>query len=481
MTSIKKESKKLINSLAKLASDKINVNNFSKKLIYYYESQIKLIKDLIVKLSALNKEDKNYKNEIIQEISNINNILDTSNIKKEIDKINQKYLSQKELIFDDNYSVTAELKDIKIDNFILSYQIEEKNFVIDKINSVLDENSMNNFFLSGKILRFVNDYTGSYYFEEKLDSASKILTMALNYFNIYNTQNIKLNSQKKALLNQINELKELIQILKKKTNNKCFKEDDNNLYDILINKISVEKKEPKKQINLLTISELFDVNNEEGENEAIIDDELHSDEGIKFEPKIKQSQKISKNENLTKIKKLIPDVDLSLIEFNKKKAMNEADLYSLENRKFNEQNIDDKIEDMKYKKKEILRKIEINKKKLEAMKKFVNNLQNNYNILKNLKLKSSVCNSFFCENNLINDIEIGKKDYLMNIQEEINEENNSEDFDFKFFQNKNNNIIDYRKDKKRRTFTKGILNKNKSCKTVCNKIYRKKKERAKSK
>ena len=79
-----------------------------------------------------------------------------------------------------------------------------------------------------------------------------------------------------------------------------------------------------------------------------------------------------------------------MIEFNKKKIMNEADLYSFNRRKIETKNIDEQIKEMSLKRKEILHKCKINIKKIKAMREFSENMQNNYNILKPLKLKTSV-------------------------------------------------------------------------------------------
>lgn len=94
------------------------------------------------------------------------------------------------------------------------------------------------------------------------------------------------------------------------------------------------------------MEELFDLANNEGEKEAIIDEELHSDEEIIFETKIKSKKKIIVD-YLPKIKKEVPNLYLSQIEFNKSKVMNEADLYSVQRRQFQMQNMDENIKMMK--------------------------------------------------------------------------------------------------------------------------------------
>jgi hypothetical protein len=122
----------------------------------------------------------------------------------------------------------------------------------------------------------------------------------------------------------------------------------NNLFSLTSNinnnKAQLDVKKNKK-INLPTVEELFDLTNNEGEKEAIIDDELHSDDEIVFEKKIKSKKKII--DDKPSIKKVIPNLYLSQIEFNKSKVMNEADLYSYQRRKFQRQNMDENIKMMK--------------------------------------------------------------------------------------------------------------------------------------
>jgi hypothetical protein len=110
------------------------------------------------------------------------------------------------------------------------------------------------------------------------------------------------------------------------------------------------KKKVKKKLNFLTLDELFDLDNEEGEKEVIIQEELHSDDEIIFEKKIKNKNRIN-TEYLAQIKKQVPGLYLNQIEFNKKKVMNEADLYSFQRREYNKQDIDENIKTMKKKNK----------------------------------------------------------------------------------------------------------------------------------
>jgi len=168
---------------------------------------------------------------------------------------------------------------------------------------------------------------------------------------------------------------------------------NNNLLSLTNNsfKNNSKKNESKnlKKINLPTVEELFDLTNNEGEKEAIIDDELHSDEEIVFETKIKPKKKINVD-YLPKIKKEIPNLYLSQIEFNKSKVMNEADLYSYQRRKFQMQNVDENIKMMKKKKKIIKRRCKINEKKYETIQNFAKECENDYNRLKAIKVQMSM-------------------------------------------------------------------------------------------
>jgi hypothetical protein len=102
--------------------------------------------------------------------------------------------------------------------------------------------------------------------------------------------------------------------------------------------------------------------------------------------------------------------------------MNEADLYSLQNREFAAQDIDEQISELRTRNKQIKHKILINKKKLISIQNFVNNTKNKYELLKPLKLKGSVNLlglNFFNKKNSINE-----GNDILNEIEEIKEEEN---------------------------------------------------------
>jgi hypothetical protein len=167
---------------------------------------------------------------------------------------------------------------------------------------------------------------------------------------------------------------------------------------------------------------MFDVNNEEGKEEAIIDHELHSDDEIIFESKIKQPLKLTKDKNLKKIKELVPKVDLTLIDFNKQKIIKEADLYSVRKREFENEDIEEQIEEIKKKNQnnKILRRK--NKKKVLALENFINKLRKDLRLLKKLKLTISVQDDFFRQKDSDNENSTIKKEF--NGMEEIKEDEN---------------------------------------------------------
>ena len=209
--------------------------------------------------------------------------------------------------------------------------------------------------------------------------------------------------------------------------NKYDEENDNDIEESLntnINKnnnIYYYKKDKKKKKFDLSKEELFNVTNYEGKNEEIIDEELHSNDEATFETKVISKKKIEKD-YLNQIKKEIPSLNLSQIEFNKAKVINEADLYSLQKRNFEVNNIDGRIGNIKKKIKKLKKKRELNEKKCEAMRNYINELKNNYKLLRPLKIKSTVEGGDieFKIQNLINknDKNIKKKELKQSVIEE---------------------------------------------------------------
>ena len=201
--------------------------------------------------------------------------------------------------------------------------------------------------------------------------------------------------------------------------------------DFTLNDSSLKK---KKTIKIPTVEELFDVANNEGEKEEIIDDELHSDEEVVFQPKVKQNKKIIKN-YLPKIKEQIPKISLSLIEYNKMKVMNEADLYSYNKRQEQRGNPDENIKIIKNKLKIIKRRCGLNQKKLETLQNFVKECENDYNRLKSMKVQMSVKDKkiIFMKKDLFINDKIDEEDEY-NYQKELDEYLNDPDLNDPYFE-----------------------------------------------
>ena len=201
------------------------------------------------------------------------------------------------------------------------------------------------------------------------------------------------------------------------------------------NKEKPKEKKIKKKFDFQTVDELFDLENDEGEKEVIIQDELHSDDEVVFEKKIKNKVRVCTN-YLSQIKKQVPNLYLNQIEFNKRKIINDADLYSYQRRKYAINNIDENIKLMRRRIKKLKKRIANNKEKLEAFKEFDEKAKEKYKILKPLKMISSLKDynisfmrkEFYNFRNKKNDIiaEVDEKKYE---NEEKNDENSEEEGD----------------------------------------------------
>ena len=422
-----KDTKQIIYSLAQTAKEKIYENKLLNQQIISLKDNINLIKEILIKYSSINSNDEKKKKLILEGVNNIHNSLNKSNQKLNNDKMKllKKIENDLDEIFSEKGELKQELSTKKIDNFILLSKLKEKDIEIKTITQLINSFTIAKMFPIEKLEKKIGYETGCYYLDNSKQKLSQQLMNELLYYNLYIKTSVKFNAKKKKLQNKKNYYNEIISYIKKlKLGGKSFIEDikinekSENIIDVK-NKLNGSKKSKKqlKKIDILTVSQLFDVNNDEGKSEAIIDDELHSDDDVIFQPKVKQNNKISKGFRLTQIKEQIPKVDLSMIEFNKKKIMNEADLYSFNRRKIETKNIDEQIKEMSLKRKEILHKCKINIKKIKAMRDFSENMQNNYNILKPLKLKTSV---FVGMNDNNTDFKNNKND-LKDI-EEINED-----------------------------------------------------------
>ena len=178
-----------------------------------------------------------------------------------------------------------------------------------------------------------------------------------------------------------------------------------NIYDININKaLSAENriikkiKNPKKNKNkiiqsFLNLEDLFEISDTENndKDEVLIDNMLHSDDETILENRINHNKTLS-NYYKENINKEIPKINLELIEYNKLKVYQEIDLYSLQRRKYKGGNIDINIKIIRKRIKKIQEKENLNYKKVNAMKKYIDELKNKYILYKKIRTKSSAFN-----------------------------------------------------------------------------------------
>ena len=116
---------------------------------------------------------------------------------------------------------------------------------------------------------------------------------------------------------------------------------------------------------------------------------MHSDDESVFENRISQPVQLSKT-YLSEVRQFIPHINLTQIEFNKLKIIGEEDLYSLQRRKYKNQNIDGNIKDFKKKIEKINDKLTVIKIKENAMKNYLEKCKENYETLRPLRMQTSV-------------------------------------------------------------------------------------------
>jgi len=494
-----KQSKRQIQDLAELCINKIYENKFLEEKKEIYNKHLNFIKSILI-----NKTNPlNIKQEIKQLHQSL--ILSNNKLKNEKKILNNKLVSYRDnLLKEGSFSDKQKLRNAKSDNLILIYQIKEKDDIINGLNKAIESIKRNKYFKESKRESLVNDKWGHYYITINLNNLGQKMMIECENFIQFNNKCFKKEKEKIQINNKKKDLNEVINFFRKElgTDNENREKNQNNknsnknnkklltqtmilknekelslfdgkddylnenllidkeknynginlvnttqyLEDILsdkkINKETKRKKNVKKnsKIDFLTVDELFDMNNLEGKEEAIIDDELHSDDDTKFEIKIKPLKKIGIH-YIPKIRKQVPLINLSQIEYNKQKVMNEADLYSLQRRKFKNQNVDENIKSMKKNVKKYKYKCKLNKKKMNVFENYSKNIENNYKVLKPLKVQSSLAGvkipkiqNFFTNGpkdnnkNFFENIDLGNDDSDNLEEDEFDNDNYNETF-----------------------------------------------------
>ena len=490
-----KDSKLQIQCLAELCINQISENKFLEEKKELYNKHLNFIKSILINKS----NTLNIKKEITQLRDTL--LLSNTSLKNENKILNNKLsLYQDNISKEGSFSEKQKLINAKSDNLLLIYQIKEKDDIIKRLSNALESLRINKYFKESKRESSVNNKWGHYYITLNLNNLAEKMIYQCQNFIQYNNKCFKKEKEKtqindkKKYLNELinfyrNELGDKIKtevskkiknsnknnktlltqtmilknekelslfegkddylndnlLINKEVNNNLnvnkttqFEEDENQINKYISHEIKKKTKHKNSKFNFLTVDELFDVNNHEGKEEAIIDDELHSDEDLIFETKIKPLKKIGIH-YLPKIKKQVPFINLSQIEYNKQKVMNEADLYSLQRRKFKNQNVDENIKNIKKKVKKYKYKCKLNKKKMNVFENYAKNIENNYKALKPLKIQSSLggvkipkIQNFFTNginnnDNMLDDIDLGDDD-MDNLEEDELDINNNETY-----------------------------------------------------
>ena len=406
---LEKEKKKLNNKLSSYKDDLLNDHSINKQsltniqldnllLTYQLKEKDDIIKALSKSIES--QKDSKYFKEPKREVST-NNKWGDYYLQLNLNNTSEKMMLENQNFISFNNKCYKKEKE--------KNKINEKkkyfNDVIKYFENYLGKNSSKDADISSNIIK--NNNTKNIkdkksYKEKKMLTQTMILTNdnELSLFdqkedNLFD-ENLLIDEEKKKAEEKNDKLEK--NIIDNQNNIYTSVIVDNQNYESLFKYYSQDivdknnknsKKNKKQKINFLTVDELFDINNHEGKSEAIIDDELHSDDEVVFEKKIKPLKKICIH-YMPKIKGQVPKINLNQIEFNKKKVMNEADLYSMQRRKFQMDNLDENIKTMKKKIKKIKHTCKINRKKVNALEKFDKDMESNYKVLKPLKIQSSL-------------------------------------------------------------------------------------------
>ena len=405
---LEKEKKKLYNKLSSYKDDLLNDHSINKQSLTNIQLDNLLLtyqlreKDDIIKAlskSIESQKDSQYFKEPKREVS-ANNKWGEYYLQLNLNNTSEKMMSESQCFISFNNKCYKKEKE--------KNKINEKkkyfNDVIKYFENYLCKNSSDKEDISSNIIKNNNKNIRDKksYKEKKMLTKTMILTNdnELSLFdqkedNLFG-ENLLIDEEKKKIEEKYDDDDKNINNIQNDIYTSVLVDNQN--YESLFKYYSQDivgknnknsKKNKKRKINFLTVDELFDVNNHEGKSEAIIDDELHSDDEIVFEKKIKPLKKISIH-YMPKIKGQVPKINLSQIEFNKKKVMNEADLYSMQRRKFQADNLDENIRTMKKKIIKIKHICKTNRKKVKAFENYSKNMESDYKVLKQLKIQSSL-------------------------------------------------------------------------------------------
>ena len=405
------ESKK-IKILADTANKRMTINKYLHKKLEIYQKYNKLTKEIVDKCFS-GKEEKplvlfsNYS----QTIQN-----DYEKIKKDYDNIYSKFNSLLEECRSEISMGKPIFDQKKNEEFKMDYLLIQKEDIINSLKKSITLSKQYRLFREPKRDIFINIKKGNK-LSEKIANILRetVLKQCKKCNKFYN--NIKLYKSKiNGISNNIDLLKKYIEVHKDftlRTQNSDNKPDILGNYEMKVNlgdKLYIEDKKHNNSdenrdchksrknkrnetiLQFIRVENLFDLPSEEGEDEKIIDDELHSDDDTILEGKRKFPKKLSTS-YLSDIKKTIPQFNFSQINFNKGKMNGEVDIYSLQRRqKYKSQDVDIQIREQKKMIDKMTYKLEILKQKESIMKDFVKKLREKYDEIRSMIYQTTVSN-----------------------------------------------------------------------------------------
>jgi hypothetical protein len=405
------ESKK-IKILADTANKRMTINKYLHKKLEIYQKYNKLTKEIVDKCFS-GKEEKplvlfsNYS----QTIQN-----DYEKIKKDYDNIYSKFNSLLEECRSEISMGKPIFDQKKNEEFKMDYLLIQKEDIINSLKKSITLSKQYRLFREPKRDIFINIKKGNK-LSEKIANILRetVLKQCKKCNKFYN--NIKLYKSKiNGISNNIDLLKKYIEVHKDftlRTQNSDNKPDILGNYEMKVNlgeKLYIEDKKHNNSdenrdchksrknkrnetiLQFIRVENLFDLPSEEGEDEKIIDDELHSDDDTILEGKRKFPKQLSTS-YLSDIKKTIPQFNFSQINFNKGKMNGEVDIYSLQRRqKYKSQDVDIQIREQKKMIDKMTYKLEILKQKESIMKDFVKKLKEKYDEIKSMIYQTTVSN-----------------------------------------------------------------------------------------
>ena len=411
-----------MNTLAKDAVKKITSNKYLLKKYDIFSHYNNLTKEIITKcLTEINNKPLIYFSQYSKEIEN-----DYNNLKIDYNNIFTKFNALLDECRSDISMGKPILVEKKKEEFFLDNIKIEKEDTINSLKKSIKSSKEYHLFREPKRDNLIDIKKGTEEMERITNDLQQNMLYECKQCNKYTNKIIKYKSKIIGIEKNIELLKKYIdenkyklsykQFSRKNTKNELNGNPNKNKQNILnserisntsnfINKYKEDEfennsdddkgnKKPRNQNKLfkdfIKIENLFDILNEEGKNEEIIDNELHSDDDSVFENKIKSKNQLS-TKHLEEIKKSIHSLNLKQIIFNSSKV-NEIDIYSLQRRKFKNKTIDKKIKEMKKKIDKSNNKLTLLKEKENIMRDFVKKLEENYEIIQPMIYQVSEAN-----------------------------------------------------------------------------------------